>query len=45
MRKPFIGNCAVEWQVGKLVMQFCHNDKFNWRENASGPWRFNFFLV
>lgn len=40
MHKPFIGNCAWEWQVGSIVIQFHHNDVFNWREYATF-WRFN----
>jgi hypothetical protein len=38
--KPFKGFMAYEWQIGYTVFQFCHNDKWNWREYATF-WRFN----
>lgn len=43
VHKPLIGTCALEWQVGDLVMQFHHNDVFNWREYGT-IWRFSFWL-
>ena len=40
MRKPFKGFMAYEWQIGSIVFQFCHNDKWNWKEYGTF-WRFN----
>lgn len=44
MHRPFIGTVALEWQIGRLVLQFCHNDKFNWRQYGK-LWRLNWFVV
>jgi hypothetical protein len=40
LHKPFKGNCAYEWQIGRVVFQFHHNNTFNWCKHAT-LWRFN----
>ena len=44
IHKPFVGTMSIEWQVGRTVIQFCHNDNWNWREYATF-WRFNIWRV
>ena len=44
MHRPFVGFMSVEWQIGRTVFQFCHNDKFNWRQHGTF-WRFNIWRV